>query len=106
MFFERLGKKVPTVAPGNKIEIGKGIPGGEDGPGVVLAKLREANGDEGALPSSFAWPGGPRLTYDVNAPKGTWVIESVDGQPVDRGYDAWPQVAGDVPDFTFERGAE
>ena len=41
--------------------------------------------------------------YDTNAPKGVWVIESVDGAPVDRACDAWPHVSGAPPLISFDR---
>jgi len=65
--------------------------------------VAKANPDEETLSAMFFWPDGKSIGYDVNAPKGTWVIASVDGEPVDRNHDTWPHISGDPPEITFER---
>jgi hypothetical protein len=72
-------------------------------PEALLDTVAKANSDEEVLTSVFSWPDGRTIGYDVNAPKGTWGIASVDGEPVDRDYDAWPQISGDPPAITFTR---
>ena len=80
----------------------------------LLQAISQANPSEPDLTHTFHWPsaGTPeaasypssrRVEYDVNAPKGTWVIASIDGKPVDRRYDGWPQMDGDGPKITFVR---
>ncbi|MDQ1257757.1 MAG: hypothetical protein QG656_2363 [Candidatus Hydrogenedentes bacterium] len=72
-------------------------------PEVLLQAIREANPDPERIGRRFVWPGGNVIAYDVDAPKGSWVIESVNGKPVDRAYDAWPQFSGDMPRIAFAR---
>ncbi len=72
-------------------------------PEELLRALHEKNGDDETLHTQFVWPDGTVLTYDVQAPKGVWVMESVNGERLDRDYDAWPQLSGDVPDISFAR---
>jgi len=79
------------------------FPGWVEPPDALARALCEANTEVAALHTRFAWPSGIHLTYDVDAPKGRWVIEAVDGQPADRRYDAWPRLDGDGPRITFDR---
>jgi hypothetical protein len=72
-------------------------------PQSVLEELQLANPDPATLRQQFNWLDGREITYELAAPKGTWVIESVDGAPMDRDYDAWPHVSGDPPFITFDR---
>ena len=65
--------------------------------------------------SAFHWPNAlpdtpaGSIAFDVNAPKGTWVIKAVEGvdsmvtEPIDRDYDHWPHVGGTPPAISFER---
>lgn len=67
-----------------------------------LRRLEASNPDPAALRTSFQWPGGERVTYDVAAPPGAWVIRAVDGRPVDRDYDRWPhEAAAHLPPGTL-----
>jgi len=75
-------------------------------PEELLAALQEANPSAESLRSSFSWPEGGSIRYDVYAPKGTYVIAEVDGMGVPRHYDAWPLIKGDPPRLTFDRSAE
>ncbi|MGC9521574.1 MAG: hypothetical protein ACP5HG_06795 [Anaerolineae bacterium] len=62
----------------------------------VLMAVSTANPDAEALVRTFQWPGGPTLTYDVQAPRNRWVITAVNGDPVDRAFDAWAQIDGEI----------
>lgn len=69
-----------------------------------LAKaLSTANPNETDLAHAFRWPDGNTVEFDVDAPKGTWVISAIAGKPVDRDYDRWPQMDGEGPQILFER---
>lgn len=72
-------------------------------PRSLLEELQNANPEPNTLRREFHWPDGRFIGYDTNAPKGVWVIESVDGAPVDRAYDAWPHVSGAPPLMSFDR---
>ena len=43
------------------------------------------------------------LEYEPDAPKGTWVMKTADGQALERAYDAWPQFIGDLAPTRFSR---
>lgn len=62
-----------------------------------------ANPTEAVLRRVFNWPSTDTITYDVGAAKGAWVIETVNGQPVDRNYDGWPHVDGGPTGISFDR---
>ena len=79
------------------------FPDSEREPEALLGALREKNGDDDVIRKQFVWPDGTTLAYDVQAPKGVWVMESVNGEALDRDYDAWPQLSGDGPDISFAR---
>ncbi len=79
------------------------FPDDGDTPEAVLAAINVQNPDAGRLQRQFTWPDGRRLEYDPHAPKGTWVMVSDNGMTLDRDYDAWPQLDGDVPALSFER---
>lgn len=72
-------------------------------PQSLLEELQAVNSDPEALHREFRWPDGRFVGYDTNAPKGVWVIENVDGAPVDRACDAWPHVSGAPPLISFDR---
>ncbi|HQH52993.1 MAG TPA: tetratricopeptide repeat protein [Candidatus Hydrogenedentes bacterium] len=72
-------------------------------PQSLLEELQTVNPDAQTLKHTFHWLDGRSLSYVPNAPKGTWVIESVDGVSVDRDYDSWPHVDGDPPLISFHR---
>ena len=67
-------------------------------PAELVRKLTEANPDQGKLRSSFQFPAGLRIEFEVLAPKDKWVITAVDGQPVDRDFDQWPLINGIIND--------
>ncbi len=60
--------------------------------------LAAANADPSQLRHTFQWPDGPRLTYDVTAGKGDWVMVSENGKTLDRAHATWPLMAGELPD--------
>ncbi len=59
-------------------------------PDEILTMIAQAN-DVKQLKKQIKIPfGTPQIiAYDVNAPKGKWVIKSVDGAEQDRKYDKW-----------------
>lgn len=71
----------------------------EDEAGDWLEDVTVANADVDVLKTRFQWPNGSVITYDVHASKDQWVIVSVDGKHVDRGFGAWPLMRGDVPGY-------
>ena len=79
------------------------FPDWKNSPDELLQAINQANPREPDLAHTFHWPGAGTVEYDVNAPKGTWVIAFIDGKPVDRRYDRWPQMDGDGPKITFAR---
>ncbi len=62
-------------------------------PETLLQRLLEANPDPGQLEHAFHGPEGGAVSYDLGAPYGTWVMESAEGQPLDRDYRQWPRTA-------------
>ena len=63
-----------------------------EGPQAILEKVLAANPNATQLVRRFAAPGGAEFSYDADAPRGTWVMKGVDGQNVDRDYQAWPRL--------------
>jgi len=66
--------------------------GSTEGPQALLQQVLAANPDATQLATTFAAPGGPEFSYDVDAPRGTWVIKGVEGESVDRDCEAWPRL--------------
>lgn len=66
----------------------------------VLDAVVAENADPALLVRSFRWPGGPEISYNVYAPKNRWVIATVDGEPLDRAFDKWPMMDGEMGDWT------
>ena len=58
----------------------------------LLTELTKANSDPDKLKTSFQFPEGPKITYDVLAPEDKWVMVSADGQMLDRDFDKWPLI--------------
>ncbi len=58
----------------------------------LLTELTKANSDPDKLKTSFQFPEGPKITYDVLAPEDKWVMVSADGQMLDREFDKWPLI--------------
>jgi hypothetical protein len=53
------------------------------------------NANEQIINSSFQFPTGEKIEYDVRAAKSKWVIKSVNQQPQNRDFDQWPLMDGD-----------
>lgn len=79
------------------------FPGSTLTPEALLEAILAANPLPDALRTRFMHPDAGLLEYDVNAPKGTWVMKSAGGVTLDRKYDAWPQFEGDLPAVSFAR---
>jgi hypothetical protein len=60
----------------------------------ILNAISKANPDPALLYSSFQWPDGKHLTYDVQAAKDRWVMISTDGKTLDRNFDRWALMEG------------
>lgn len=63
---------------------------------TLIAELMKANPDIDKLKSGFVSPDGLKISYDVFAPKEKWVIVSADRVMVDRDFDKWPLIDGDL----------
>lgn len=70
------------------------FPAGE--PAALLAALVQSNPDAASLAQAFQFPTGPRLTYDLHSPPDRWVMVAVDGRPLDREFDRWPLISGQM----------
>ena len=65
--------------------------------------IRKTNENEADLQTRFTGLDGTVIHYDLNAPKGTWVIKGINDHPVDRDYDHWPQLDGTIESLHFSR---
>lgn len=63
---------------------------------ALLSQLVRANPDVKLLKSEFRFPLGRSLTYDVYAPKNKWVMISDNAQMLNRDFDQWPLMDGDL----------
>jgi hypothetical protein len=63
---------------------------------ALLSQLVRANPDVKLLKSEFRFPLGRSLTYDVYAPKNKWVMISDNAQMLNRDFDQWPLMEGDL----------
>ena len=63
-------------------------------PAALLRVLVAANPDEPELAREFVFPGGRKLTYDLNSPRDLWVMISDSGKTLDRQFDRWPLLDG------------
>ncbi|WP_372755651.1 hypothetical protein [Mariniflexile sp.] len=62
----------------------------------VFEEVLKANPDSDILNKQFKFPNGPLLGYDVLAAKNQWVMMSADGKRLDRDFDFWPLIEGDL----------
>ena len=62
----------------------------------LLKSLIQANPDAAKLRTQFQFPNGEKITYDVNAPQNKWVIKAINGTSVDRNFDKWALISGDL----------
>lgn len=63
----------------------------------LLASLQASNPDGARLRGEYRWPKGPMLRYDIEAPAGTWVMQSEGDRALSREYDTWPLLTGPLP---------
>lgn len=64
-------------------------------PATFLYHIVHLNSDWAKLEHQFTMPEGTTIEFDVNSPKDRWVIQAINGKPVDRKYDCWPLIQGD-----------
>ncbi len=79
------------------------FPDAKETPTELLAVLKEKNPEPEVLRGKFIGLDGDVLEYDPEAPKGTWVMKSHNNNMLDRDYDAWPQISGDLTVSSFAR---
>ena len=61
-----------------------------------LKEILKNNSDKKMYSSQFTHPNGSFIEYDLEAPKETWVIKSVNHKDVDRQFDLWPFFEGKI----------
>lgn len=61
---------------------------------VLLNEILKANPDQDKITHQFQFPGGMKISYDVNAPKDKWVIISENDNKLDRNFYKWPLIEG------------
>jgi hypothetical protein len=54
------------------------------------------NPDKTLYSTQFKHPNGNLIEYDLDSPKDTWVIKSVNNNQVNRQFDRWPLFAGSI----------
>ena len=62
----------------------------------VLNNILIGNPDKRLYPTQFKHPNGNLMEYDLDSPRDTWVIKSVNNHPVDRNFERWPLFEGDL----------
>ena len=62
----------------------------------LLKAVRTANPVPEQLNQTFQFPGGEKIEYDVLSVSNKWVIKDVDGIPLDRDFDRWPLMSGEI----------
>lgn len=65
-------------------------------PAHILENILSSNPTQEKLRYIFQFPGGSKIEYDVNASSNMWVLKSIDGNPVDRNFDQWPLIDGEL----------
>jgi hypothetical protein len=65
-------------------------------PENLLKSLIQANPNAAQLSTQFQFPNGEKIEYDVSAPQNKWVIKAINGQAVDRDFDKWGLMNGDL----------
>ncbi len=65
-------------------------------PGRLLENIEKSNPDAEQLKTQFQFPGSQKITYDVNATQDSWVIKAIDDKPVDRDFDKWALIEGEM----------
>ncbi|MEP3388344.1 MAG: hypothetical protein ABJO02_09170 [Reichenbachiella sp.] len=66
-------------------------------PQEIFEKVLKENADVQRLYREFQFPNGALLGYDLKAPKDQWVMMSENDQSLDRDFDAWPLMEGNLP---------
>jgi hypothetical protein len=64
--------------------------------GLLLDIMTEKNSDEALLLDQFTTYYDEVIRYDIDAPKDTWVIESVSGVAINRNFDSWALLEGEL----------
>lgn len=67
-----------------------------DNPLELLKSVIEINSDPDQLQQTFQFPSGRKLIYNVLAPKDKWVMISDNEIILDRNFDTWPLIEGDL----------
>jgi len=62
----------------------------------LFDQIVSQNANEQKINTSFQFPNGEKIGYDVMAAKSKWVIESVNDQQQNRDFDKWPLIDGDL----------
>ncbi len=65
-------------------------------PLVVFNEVVLANANPNVLLTSFTFPNGSKLNYDVLAKKDQWVMVAQNGKALDRDFDSWPLIDGEL----------
>ncbi|MDW7692535.1 hypothetical protein R9C00_12635 [Flammeovirgaceae bacterium SG7u.111] len=65
-------------------------------PVSIFKEVMKANSAPEELNHSFMFPNGKSLTYDVLSKKDQWVMISGDGKVMDRDFDSWPLIEGEL----------
>ena len=65
----------------------------------ALSKIIKENPDHKMYKTQFMHPNGNLISYDLDAPKNTWVIKSVNNRLMDRDFEKWPFFEGDLDGF-------
>lgn len=69
----------------------------------VVNVIQQNNSDKKLLTKQFKHPNGNLIKYDLDSPKDTWVIKSVNNKPVDREFDKWPFFEGNITGTSTRR---
>ena len=62
----------------------------------LFDQILSSNANVQKINTSFQFPNGEKIGYDVMAAKSKWVIQSVNDQQQNRDYDKWPLIDGDL----------
>ena len=72
--------------------------------GDAAKAILQKNPDKNLYKTQFSHPNGNFIEYDLDAPKDTWVIKSVNNQPVKRQFDRWPLFEGNIEEVRSPKG--
>lgn len=85
-----------TLAIYTSSDVGLLYVSNEKDPKILLKNIINLNSDEQKLKTTFNSPEGMAIEYDLMAKKNTWVIKSVGGKYLDRKFDLWPLIEGEL----------